>query len=1151
MPIAPTLILGLGGSGSRIIEKVAQKVSETSSNQSERIAFVAFDTDINDLAGIKRRSPLIRTVQTSTRSTVGEYLNINTNARDNWFPINEMLNRKTLTEGAAQVRAISRLAFDTTLKAGNLDPLHRAVEQLFRIDKDQEEQALRVIITSSLAGGTGSGLILPVAMYLSNFLRMKYPKAKAITRGFFIQPDVFFTVIGATEEQQNLQVNAYAAVRELDAFLMKGDNTLPEQYRDLRFEFPKVGADGVDVINAMPYDFCFLFDATNTSGAGLDSFTSYEDHAATCIYTQSIGPMSKRSNSREDNVLREVIKYDGRNRYAGAGASRLVYPWQHLRDFVAYKWADLALSTQWLMFDDQIKGQREALAKQRELGHPVQDIDTGQAYIAAVDNSATNQNPFAKSIQSQCLAYDEEGISVIGKRWLEYVSALKDHVRKSAERAGDESRKRNTMNKISSLAETKEPDDYVATYYDMKRYQDVIKQRIEEQSGMIAYTLFKAENESVTKDRNAHQLETYLRDKVSNNFVHPASARYFLYQTLKVLKEEKQRVQTTLDATIKYLNDFERTTFDDPSTDEVESPEDFINRKQSMRDRLRKRPGAELQEMIDKFQNYMKRVDQLREESVYVHVLDEGIAYVEGLTSSFETFFLNLDSNLRKLRTEIEMHRNRFDDLKGATTRYVFAESYCLDAAYKSMPYAGSVINVDSELSERIYNRVRQYYTLTDEKDGTYFQDLYQSDILGYFRESVMERYEPQIKIDIIEALEREYRAKKHDYEEAHTVHYVIDEIEKAKKLAAPFLEQPLGEERHPIQACAYNPRIEGESDPKRKSLIAEHLGNYGGERDEEISPQEILFYNAIYGIRARDLSKYAPARNELTEKRPAGSYFAAYSQLVSGIKPSVAETRVITPHIDRRWHTMAAMPDLDDSHQESQITDIHEAFFSGFAYGVIVWEQVHSKVHIYRYLPQRSVEQDFTVSNGTPCDQFYEVLDALMINPVAVDAIRATVERKFNGFLAKEQATTFLKSPLAEALNEGLSLGELTEVIPGMKGRQASVFDFIAFYAISVPRGEGSDVMLRSLTENILDYIRREVARVEEPADVSAVVEEVLTKQLARFEENYGLYAEKVGKAFARKARTMTRALVDFLDELRAYDLKEAAEGFEKKLQV
>ena len=39
-------------------------------------------------------------VQTSTKQTVGEYLDKDTYARDNWFPVNKILNRKTLSEGA-------------------------------------------------------------------------------------------------------------------------------------------------------------------------------------------------------------------------------------------------------------------------------------------------------------------------------------------------------------------------------------------------------------------------------------------------------------------------------------------------------------------------------------------------------------------------------------------------------------------------------------------------------------------------------------------------------------------------------------------------------------------------------------------------------------------------------------------------------------------------------------------------------------------------------------------------------------------------------------------------------------------------------------------------------------------------------------------
>lgn len=169
--IAPTLLVGLGGTGSKIVCRVSQMVTE---EQRKRIGFAVFDTDINELREIREANPFIKTIQTSTKLTVGEYLNIDTHARDEWFPVNGILNSKSLTEGAGQVRAISRLALDTAIRAGNMEPLHNAIEELYKLEGDSSEQALRVVIVSSLAGGTGSGLILPVALYLKNYLATKF-----------------------------------------------------------------------------------------------------------------------------------------------------------------------------------------------------------------------------------------------------------------------------------------------------------------------------------------------------------------------------------------------------------------------------------------------------------------------------------------------------------------------------------------------------------------------------------------------------------------------------------------------------------------------------------------------------------------------------------------------------------------------------------------------------------------------------------------------------------------------------------------------------------------------------------------------------------------------------------------------------------------
>lgn len=120
--LAPTLIVGLGGTGSKVVSMVARK---TNTKQREHVRFVCIDTDVNDLRKLHEQNPSIVTIQTSAPYSVGEYLNNNHYARDVWFPTHHILNAKTPTEGAGQVRAISRLAFDTCVKEGAMAPLEK------------------------------------------------------------------------------------------------------------------------------------------------------------------------------------------------------------------------------------------------------------------------------------------------------------------------------------------------------------------------------------------------------------------------------------------------------------------------------------------------------------------------------------------------------------------------------------------------------------------------------------------------------------------------------------------------------------------------------------------------------------------------------------------------------------------------------------------------------------------------------------------------------------------------------------------------------------------------------------------------------------------------------------------------------------------
>src|SRR5690606_22454209 len=115
---------------------------------------------------------------------------------------------------------------------------------------------------------------------------------------------------------------------------------------------------------------------------------------------------------------------------------------------------DQALSQQWLTFDEQFKERQQALIKQRESGYAVRDLDRASEFISAVDAEAANKQPFAKAVQSQCLVYDSDGLSVNGYQWEMYVAALSDHVSQTAERSSDGSERDQLSMTLAGLTET-------------------------------------------------------------------------------------------------------------------------------------------------------------------------------------------------------------------------------------------------------------------------------------------------------------------------------------------------------------------------------------------------------------------------------------------------------------------------------------------------------------------------------------------------------------------------------------------------------------------------------------------------------------------------------------------------------------------------
>ncbi len=113
--------------------------------------------------------------QTSNTQTVGNYLDYDADALNNWFPKNAVLLRQDGVRGCRTGRAISPSAPELPpLRPAASAPLLDAVDDLFTRAVGDKQAMRAVIISTATPAVTGSGILLPLAMYLRDYVKDKY-----------------------------------------------------------------------------------------------------------------------------------------------------------------------------------------------------------------------------------------------------------------------------------------------------------------------------------------------------------------------------------------------------------------------------------------------------------------------------------------------------------------------------------------------------------------------------------------------------------------------------------------------------------------------------------------------------------------------------------------------------------------------------------------------------------------------------------------------------------------------------------------------------------------------------------------------------------------------------------------------------------------
>jgi len=336
--VVPTLFVGLGGCGCRMLVRVAEHLRRRP-DYAERyeglIKFALVDTNVNDLESFREMADetfLISDFEKEEYASLasGKLFLEPDRYFTQWVPQNYRF-RSGDTAGAGQIRIESRLAVYYQMKHKNLVSRFRKLLELMkshehghrRLDSDE----LRIVICFSVAGGTGSGANLPLAYMLrAQAEDLGQPRVFGVA----VLPAVFEDKTGVNKD--GTFANGYAALKEIEHLMKLG---APDSifYPEDGLEFHYDPSDEADrFVRQRPYEFLYLIDKP-------ESFSVSEpvDAAADGLYLQLFSPLFGEQIGDYDNYTqhqRFLVPHDFEGKgiagfttfYGSYGAAVLLVP---------------------------------------------------------------------------------------------------------------------------------------------------------------------------------------------------------------------------------------------------------------------------------------------------------------------------------------------------------------------------------------------------------------------------------------------------------------------------------------------------------------------------------------------------------------------------------------------------------------------------------------------------------------------------------------------------------------------------------------------------------------------------------------------------------------------------------------------------------
>lgn len=356
--IIPTMFIGMGGVGSRIVDRIAaqaQRLPNWEAQLEPLTTFVTVDTNELDQHKLQRvptgnrlniaafdKAKVIDGYRRSKNELILQWLNVGYQPRPGFKP------------GAGQIRVESRVgfAFYSSMIKKRLTEIVQGTLRPNITWRQSNPRKYYVYLFCSLAGGTGSGSFMSMAYLIASVIEEQHWQPRVI--GNLLLSTLLLDKVGP-ELHGDIHANTYAALKEIEHMTKLDYKQEKQRGREVEPFVYCVDdtAREVTKVKTRPFFLSFLFDKP----AHL-SLPNVESAIADATYLQIFTPIVDNLASELDNYekkIEQLTTFPGDLREVGhgytknfgaMGAVALVLPGRSLLEYATLRFAAEAVRSQ-------------------------------------------------------------------------------------------------------------------------------------------------------------------------------------------------------------------------------------------------------------------------------------------------------------------------------------------------------------------------------------------------------------------------------------------------------------------------------------------------------------------------------------------------------------------------------------------------------------------------------------------------------------------------------------------------------------------------------------------------------------------------------------------------------------------------------------